>query len=74
MVYGSDLTGSEYGGFETAVGSMIETTLLHFMDDGPGWNFELNDFDWNNTIFYSGGFLNYLLNSGPDRNPYRKDW
>lgn len=74
IIYGGDLFGSEYGGYETAIIGMLETTLLYFMDDGIGWDFESNDFLWNNTAFYSGGYLNYLLNSGPDHNPYRKDW
>lgn len=72
MVYSSDLIGSEYGGYETAVLSMLDS-ILSFMDDGNGWDFDNNDFSWG-TVFYLGYWLDWTLNAGPDANHYKKDW
>lgn len=72
MVYGSDLIGSEYGGYETAVQGMLEP-ICNFMEDGNGWDFENNDFSWG-TVFYMGFYLDWTLNIGPDMDHYKKDW
>lgn len=72
MVYGSDLIGSEYGGYETAVQGMLEP-IWNFMEDGNGWDFENNDFSWG-TTFYMGFYLDWTLNAGPDMDHYKKDW
>lgn len=74
MVYGSDLIGSEYGGYETAVKNMLEP-ILYFMDDGNGWDFENNDFLWeDDDVYYWGFYLDWTLNAGPDMDHYKKDW
>ncbi len=74
MVYGSDLIGSEYGGYETAVKGMLEP-IANFMDDGNGWDFENNDFLWgDDDVFYMGFYLDWTLNAGPDMDHYKKDW
>ena len=72
MVYGSDLIGSEYGGYETAVQGML-SPIANFMDDGNGWDFDNNDISWG-TVFYSGYWLDWTLNAGPDADHYKKDW
>lgn len=72
MVYGSDLIGNEYGGYETAVLAMLEP-IANFMDDGNGWDFENNDFLWG-SAFYSGHWLDWTLNVGPEKDHYKKDW
>lgn len=72
MVYGSDLIGSEYGGYETAIKGMLEP-ICNFMEDGNGWDFENNDFSWG-TTFYMGFYLDWTLNVGPDADHYKKDW
>lgn len=74
LIYGSDLIGSEYGGYETATRIMLDNSILYYMDDGTYWDFELNDFSGNNIAFYMGGFLDPTLNYGPDANTYRKNW
>lgn len=74
IVYGNDLIGNEYGGYETAVGAMLgEYSLLPFMDDGDSWDFNKDEVIWGD-ILYSGKALDNSLNFGPDSNPYRKDW
>lgn len=74
MVYGSDLIGTEYGGYETAVRTMLgDYSLLPFMDDGDSWDFNRDEVVWG-EIVYSGLPLDRSLTAGPDRNPYRKDW
>lgn len=74
IVYGNDLIGNEYGGYETAVKIMLgEYSLLPFMDDGDSWDFERDEVIWGDVI-YSGKALDRLLNIGPEQNPYRKDW
>lgn len=73
MVYGDDLIGSEYGGYETAVKNIIENSLLYFMDDGMGWDFDNDDTSFGET-FYSGFVLDWTLDSGPDADHYKKDW
>lgn len=72
MVYGSDLIGSEYGGYETAVQGMLEP-ICNFMEDGNGWDFDNNDFLWGD-VFYMGYYLDWTLNIGPDMDHYKKDW
>lgn len=72
MIYGSDLIGSEYGGYETAVQGMLEP-IVNFMEDGNGWDFDNNDFSWG-TVFYSGYWLDWTLNAGPAADHYKKDW
>lgn len=72
IVYGSDLIGNEYGGYETAVLGML-SPLVAFMEDGNGWDFDNNDFSWG-TVFYSGYWLDWTLNAGPDSDHYKKDW
>lgn len=74
IVYGSDLIGNEYGGYETAVGTMLgEYSLTPFMDDGDSWDFNRDEVIWGDVL-YNGKALNYKINGGPDQNPYRKDW
>lgn len=74
IVYGSDLIGVEYGGYETSVESMLgEYSLQTFMDNGDTWDFENDEIIWGAAL-YGGRFLDSRLNSGPDHNPYRKDW
>lgn len=72
IVYGSDLIGSEYGGYETAVKGTLDF-IDSFMDNGTGWDFEANDFVFGD-IAYIGDFLDSNLNLGPTENHYRKDW
>lgn len=74
IVYGSDLIGNEYGGYETAVKTMLgEYSLTPFMDDGDSWDFNRDEVIWGDVL-YDGRALNYKINGGPDQNPYRKDW
>lgn len=74
IVYGNDLIGNEYGGYETAVGIMLGTySLLPFMDDGDRWDFNRDEVIWG-EVLYDGKALDNRINGGPDSNPYRKDW
>lgn len=74
IVYGSDLIGKEYGGYEGAIETMVgDVSLLQFMDNGNGWDFDMDDFTWGDAT-YMGIFLDNTLNAGPDLNTYRKDW
>lgn len=73
MVYGEDLIGSVYGGYETAVREMLECSILYFMDDGMSWNFDNDDYLFGNT-YYAGLYLDWTLNAGPDMDHYKKDW
>lgn len=73
LVYGNDLIGSEYGGYETAVKNIIESSLLYFMDNGNGWDFENNETS-SGEAFYSGYYLDWTLNASPDFDHYKKDW
>ncbi|WP_270539474.1 BT_3987 domain-containing protein [Bacteroides zhangwenhongii] len=74
IVYGSDLIGLEYGGYELAVKIMLtEYSFQPFMDDGDSWDFVNDELVWGDG-FYEANFLDYQLNGGPDMNPYRKDW
>lgn len=74
LVFGSDLIGNEYGDNENAVMAMLgEYTLLQFMDDGDGWDFNMNDFTWG-EIYYEAGILHYSLSNSLDHNIHRKDW
>lgn len=50
-----------------------EYTLLQFMDDGDGWDFNMNDFTWG-EIYYEAGILHYSLSNSLDHNIHRKDW
>lgn len=73
IVYGSDLIGNEYGGYENAVGTMVgEVSLATFMDDGNGWDFDMGDITWGTSYF--GAWLDNTLAIGPEMNTYRKDW
>ena len=74
LVFGSDLIGNEYGDNENAVKIMLnDYTLLQFMDDGDGWDFNMNDFTWG-EIYYAAGMLHYSLGNSLDHNIHRKDW
>ena len=74
IVYGGDLIGTEYGGYEQAVKVMLtEYSFQSFMDEGDSWNFVNDELVWGNA-FYGANFLDYQLKFGPDKNPYRKDW
>lgn len=74
LVFGSDLIGNEYGDNENAVRIMLgEYTLLQFMDDGDGWDFNMNDFTWG-EIYYEAGILHYSLDNNLDHNIHKKDW
>lgn len=73
MVYGSDLIGSEYGGYETAVKGILDLSIWYFMEDGNGWDFDNNDFLFGN-VFYLSYYLDWTLNAGPDADRYKKDW
>ncbi|TRX47374.1 DUF1735 domain-containing protein [Bacteroides sp. HF-5092] len=74
IVYGGDLIGTEYGGYEQAVKVMLtEYSFQSFMDEGDSWNFVSDELVWGNAL-YGANFLDYQLKSGPDKNPYRKDW
>lgn len=74
LVYGSDLIGQEYGGYEGATANMISGySIPRFMDDGYTWNFETNTAKAGATR-YTAGPLYWTTNSGPDMNPFRKDW
>ena len=68
------LIGNEYGDNENAVKIMLnDYTLLQFMDDGDGWDFNMNDFTWG-EIYYAAGMLHYSLGNSLDHNIHRKDW
>lgn len=74
LVFGSDLIGNEYGDNENATKIMLEEyTLLQFMDDGDGWDFNTNDFTWG-AVYYGAGMLHYSLDNSFDHNVHRKDW
>ncbi|WP_444105331.1 BT_3987 domain-containing protein [Bacteroides sp.] len=74
LVYGDNLIGQEYGGYENAVKTMIGSySILQFMDDGDGWDFVKNKFIYG-AVYYKSAPLNYTLNAGPDMSLYRKDW
>lgn len=74
IVYGGDLIGVEYGGYEQAVKKMLsEYSFQSFMDEGDSWNFVNDELVWGDAM-YGADFLDYQLKFGPDRNPYRKDW
>lgn len=74
IVYGNDLIGNEYGGYETAVGIMLGTySLLPFMDDGDSWDFNRDEVIWGDVL-YDRKALDNRINGGPENNPYRKDW
>lgn len=76
LVYGGDFIGAEYNYMghyiEYSMGFIIDM-IDPFMDDGTGWDFSLNDFDW------KGLYEHYILDGiglggGVDLNAYRKDW
>lgn len=48
-----------------------EYTLLQFMDDGDGWDFNMNDFTWG-EIYYEAGILHYSLDNNLDHNIHKK--
>lgn len=73
LVYGSDLIGQEYAGYESATGAMIDSSIPYFMDDGYTWNFETNTQKPGATR-YTPGRPFWAGNAGPDANPFRKDW
>lgn len=74
LVYGNDLIGQEYAGYETATENMISGySISRFMDDGYTWNFETNT-QKAGTTRYTLGRLYGVAFSGPDMNPFRKDW
>ena len=74
LVYGNDLIGTEYGGYETATSNMIGGySVPYFMDDGYKWN-SATGTTTAGTASYSIGRLYGILNGGPDMNPFRKDW
>jgi len=74
IVYGGDLIGVEYGGYEQAVKAMLtEPSFQSFMDEGDSWNFVNDELVWGDAL-YGADFLDYQLKFGPDKNPYRKDW
>ena len=74
IVYGGDLIGTEYGGYEGAVKNMLtEYSFQSFMDEGDSWDFVNDELLWGNAL-YGANFLDYQLKFGPDKNPYRKDW
>lgn len=74
LVYGSDLIGQEYAGYETATANMISGySIPYFMDDGYTWNSENNSTKPGATR-YTLGRLYGVAFSGPDMNPFRKDW
>lgn len=74
LVYGNDLISLEYGGYETATSNMIGShSITYFMDDGSTWDFNKNDFIKAVTR-YAIGRWHWTVTSGPDRNPFRKDW
>ena len=74
IVYGGDLIGTEYGGYEQAVKAMLDASSFQsFMDDGDSWNFVNDELVWGDAV-YGANFLDHFLSGGPDKNPYRKDW
>jgi len=73
LVYGSDLIGQEYGGYENATTSMITLSIPYFMDDGYTWNYE-TDTSKPGATRYTLGRLYGIAGGGPDMNPFRKDW
>lgn len=74
LVYGNDLIGQEYGGYEGATQSMISSYgVPNFMDDGYTWNFETNTRKAGTTRYTAGRPFDAGA-TGPDNNPFRKDW
>lgn len=74
LVYGSDLIGQEYAGYEAATENMISGySIPFFMDDGYTWNSETNSTKPGATR-YTPGKLYGIASAGPDANPFRKDW
>ena len=74
LVYGSDLIGQEYAGYEFATENMISGySIPYFMDDGYTWNFE-TDSSKPGATRYTSGRLFGIATGGPDTNPFRKDW
>lgn len=74
LVYGSDLIGQEYAGYEFATENMISGySIPYFMDDGYTWNSETNSTKPGATR-YTPGKLYWMADGGPDINPFRKDW
>lgn len=74
LVYGSDLIGQEYAGYEFATENMISGySIPFFMDDGYIWNSETNSTKPGATR-YTPGKLYGITGMGPDTNPFRKDW
>lgn len=73
LVYGDDLIGNEYGDRENAVKIMLnEYSLVVFMDDGKGWDFE-NDTYIREKVRYIAGMLDWRIDD-PVQNGYKKDW
>jgi len=66
IVYGGDLIGQEYGGYEGAVNAILDSSLSPFIEHSAYFD--------DSGSFYFGGKLNNYLSFGPDHNPYRKDW
>lgn len=74
LVYGNDLIGPEYGGYETASESMIGShSVPYFMDDGYKWNNETGTTE-SGAARYSIGRLFGIASGGPEANPFRKNW
>lgn len=74
LVYGSDLIGQEYAGYELATKNMIGGySIQYFMDDGYTWNFETST-EKPGATRYTLGILFAVADFGPDMNPFRKDW
>lgn len=74
LVYGNDLIGQEYAGYELATKNMISGySVPYFMDDGYTWNFD-SDTQKPGAIRYTLGKLYAIADYGPDKNPFRKDW
>lgn len=74
LVYGSDLIGSEYAGYETSTENMISGySIKYFMDDGYTWNFD-SDTEKAGATRYTPGRQFWIATGGPDANIFRKDW
>ena len=73
LIYGDDLIGNEYGDRENAAKVMLgDYSLLQFMDDGDGWDFNRDEVVWGDVI-YSGVSLDPGVEHAAG-NTYRKDW
>lgn len=73
LIYGDDLIGNEYGDRENAARIMLgDYSLLQFMDDGDGWDFNRDEVVWGDVI-YSGVSLDPGVEHAAG-NTYRKDW